>query len=152
MGCGTGEPIAKFFIAQGYNVTGIDASHKMIALCQQRFPSEEWIVADMSTLKLQKQFNLVLAWHSLFHLQPDKQKLTLKLLASCVKIEGLLIFTTGSKYSEEWVLNGGFNLYQASLALDEYQKILEENHCKLLLSNINDPSCGGATVWAFQKS
>lgn len=151
VGCGTGEPIAKFFIDQKYNVTGVDASQKMVDLCKQRFPSEEWILADMSTLNLQKQFNLVLAWHSLFHLQHDSQKHTLKLLASHVKTKGLLVFTTGSKYSEEWVVNGGCELYQASLAPNEYQKILEDNNFELQLNNINDPACGSATVWVFQK-
>ncbi|HAT9115196.1 TPA: methyltransferase domain-containing protein, partial [Legionella pneumophila subsp. pneumophila] len=28
VGCGTGEPMAQFLIKQGYEVTGIDASHK----------------------------------------------------------------------------------------------------------------------------
>lgn len=32
VGCGTGEPIAQFLIEHGYQVTGIGASKKMIAL------------------------------------------------------------------------------------------------------------------------
>ncbi|WP_233588444.1 class I SAM-dependent methyltransferase [Legionella septentrionalis] len=28
VGCGTGSPIAKFFIERGYKITGVDASEK----------------------------------------------------------------------------------------------------------------------------
>jgi cyclopropane fatty-acyl-phospholipid synthase-like methyltransferase len=35
LGCGMGEPIARYFIRVGYQVTGVDSSAAMIALCQQ---------------------------------------------------------------------------------------------------------------------
>jgi 2-polyprenyl-3-methyl-5-hydroxy-6-metoxy-1,4-benzoquinol methylase len=74
LGCGTGEPIAQFFIEQGFKVTGIDGSKKMIELCKTRFPSEEWIIADMREINLQRQFDVILAWHSFFHLDQDSQR------------------------------------------------------------------------------
>lgn len=67
VGCGSGEPIAQFLIAQGYQLTGVDASEKMINLCQQRFPNATWLLADIRTLNLhlQEKFKAVIAWHSL---------------------------------------------------------------------------------------
>jgi ubiquinone/menaquinone biosynthesis C-methylase UbiE len=47
LGCGTGEPIAQFFIEKGFKLTGVDGSQKMIELCKKRFPDECWIVSDM---------------------------------------------------------------------------------------------------------
>lgn len=35
VGCGTGEPIAKFLIEAGYKLTGVDASEQMIARCKK---------------------------------------------------------------------------------------------------------------------
>ncbi len=61
LGCGTGEPIAQFFIDKGFKVTGVDGSKKMIELCKKRFPNEQWIVSDMREIKLQQQFGVVLA-------------------------------------------------------------------------------------------
>jgi len=151
VGCGTGEPIAKFFIEHGYKVTGVDASIKMIEVCRQRFPAQRWIVSDMRTLKLQEKFNLVIAWHSLFHLPHADQKNVLKLLASYVEKGGLFVFTSGSEYSEEWGKNGGYDLYHASLSIEEYKKILAENNFKILLHKIDDPDCGEATVWIAEK-
>jgi len=63
---GMGEPIAKFFIDKNFQLTGIDASEKMIALCRQRFPKQTWIVSDMKKLKLNQTFDAVITWHSLW--------------------------------------------------------------------------------------
>ncbi len=150
VGCGTGEPIARFLIDEKYLVTGVDASKKMIELCRQRFPKERWILADMRKLALHEKFDTVIVWHSLFHLSHQDQRTTLKLLASFVNPNGLLIFTTGPEYSEEWVNNGGQNLYQASLAPEEYRQILKNNDFTILANRIRDPECGHATVWVAQ--
>ena len=79
VGCGTGEPIARFLIEQGYQLTGVDASSKMVDLCKQRFPKERWLLADMRTLDLQEKFHAVIAWHSFFHLPHGDQRRTLKI-------------------------------------------------------------------------
>lgn len=152
VGCGTGEPIAKYFIEKGYKIIGIDVSKKMIELCKKRFPKNQWVVADMRQLNLQKQFDLVIVWHSLFHLTHDDQRSTLKLLSSLVKPFGLLVFTSGSEHSEEWSENAGHNLYHASLSKEEYEKILYDNELSIMLHKIKDPDCGFATIWIAKKS
>lgn len=151
VGCGTGEPIAQFLIGQGYKVTGIDASHKMIALCKSRFPEATWLLADMRTIDLQEQFQAVIAWHSFFHLPHDDQRHTLKILANLVAPKGLLVFTSGPDFDEVWGNNGGQDLYHASLSTEEYKKILSENNCQVLVHKVEDPDCGDATVWIAQK-
>lgn len=45
VGCGTGEPIARYLIERGFRVVGVDASPRMIELCRSRFPDAEWLVA-----------------------------------------------------------------------------------------------------------
>lgn len=119
VGCGTGEPIARFLLEKGYQLTGIDASKKMIALCKKRFPEGKWLLADMRTLELQEQFHVVIVCHSFFHLPHDDQRTTLKLLATFVSQNGLLIFTTGPEYDEVWSENGGHDLYHASVSSEE---------------------------------
>lgn len=151
VGCGTGEPIAKFLISQGYEVTGIDASEKMIQLCKQRFPNEKWFLGDMRTLNLAEKFHAVIAWHSLFHLSHDDQRATLKLLASLVEEDGLLLFTSGFEYGEVWSDNGGHDLYHASLSTEEYAQILSSCGFKILTHKVKDPECGEATVWMAIK-
>src|SRR5687767_15672907 len=50
VGCGSGQPIAKYLIERGYNVTGIDSSPSLIEKCRARFPDHAWLVEDMRTL------------------------------------------------------------------------------------------------------
>ena len=61
LGCGMGEPIARYVIEHGFRVVGADTSPTMIELCRQRFPDSEWLVADMRTLELDRRFDGVLA-------------------------------------------------------------------------------------------
>ncbi|WP_058475756.1 methyltransferase domain-containing protein [Legionella steigerwaltii] len=152
VGCGTGEPIARFFIEAGYELTGVDASKKMIARCKQNFPNAQWILADMRAMEFNEQFDIVIAWHSFFHLPQADQRSTLSLLSSLVKPKGLLLFTSGPEAGEVWSDNGGYDLYHASLDTKEYETILHSNKLQVLVHKIRDPDCGGATVWLAQKS
>ncbi len=147
LGCGMGEPIAQYFIAQGFDLTGIDGSLKLIALAQNRFPKAIWIVQDMRNLKLDRKFDCIIVWHSLFHLPADDQCKMFTILANHINHDGMLLFTSGHEAGEVWSDNGGEKLYHASLSANEYAKLLKEHGFELLLHNIQDKNCGDATVW-----
>lgn len=150
-GCGTGEPIAQFFIAKGFKVTGVDGRKKMIELCKSRFPNEQWIVSDMREINLNQQFDVALAWHSFFHLDQDNQRKMFKIFTTHTKSGGILAFTSGEEEGEVWSDNGGQMLYHASLSTKEYKKLLSENSFEVLLHKVRDPECGEATAWVARK-
>lgn len=152
LGCGTGEPIAQFFIDKGFKITGVDGSKKMIELCKKRFPNEQWIVSDMRNINLKQKFDVVLAWHSFFHLDHDSQRKMFKIFDAHIKPGGILAFTSGEEEGEVWSDNGGQMLYHASLATKEYEKLLSENSFEVLLHKVRDSECGEATVWVAQKT
>ncbi|WP_454785858.1 class I SAM-dependent methyltransferase [Legionella sp. WA2024007413] len=152
IGCGTGEPIAKFLIESGFELTGVDASKKMIDRCKHNFPQARWLLKDMRTMEFAEPFDVVIAWHSFFHLPQADQRKALNLFSSLVKTNGLLLFTTGPDAGEVWSDNGGHDLYHASLDAKEYGRILHANHLKILVHKVSDPDCGGATVWLAQKN
>ncbi|MDA0911046.1 MAG: class I SAM-dependent methyltransferase [Proteobacteria bacterium] len=151
LGCGTGEPIAKFFSDYGYSLVGIDASEKMIQLCRKRFPKHCWIINDMRELQINETFDLVLAWHSLFHLPHDDQRQILKHIGSYVSPGGLLMFTSGHEHGEVWSNNGGYDLYHASLSIEEYKKILQENGFNIEMNKIQDPNRPSRSRSAVKK-
>jgi hypothetical protein len=64
-----------------------------------------------------------------------------------LKPGGILLFTSGTERGEVWGVNGGENLFHASLATAEYQTLLLSNQFEVLRHRINDPDCGGANVW-----
>ncbi|HAT6821928.1 TPA: methyltransferase domain-containing protein [Legionella pneumophila] len=151
LGCGTGEPIAQFFIEKGFKLTGVDGSQKMVELCRKRFPDERWIVSDMRDINLQQQFDAILAWHSFFHLDHDSQRNMFKIFESHTKPGGVLAFTSGEEEGEVWSDNGGQQLYHASLSTKEYESLLKNSSFKVLVHKVCDPECGEATVWVAQK-
>src|SRR3989339_1878009 len=150
LGCGMGEPIAQYFIEQGFDLVGIDGSQKLITLAQKRFPSATWIVEDMRHVKLSEKFDCIIAWHSLFHLTADDQRKMFKVIADHLNLNGMLLFTSGHEAGEVWSNNGGENLYHASLSADEYRSLLVQHNFEVLIHNIENKDCGGSTVWMAQ--
>ena len=70
LGCGSGEPIARYLIEKGCRVTGVDGAERMIAFCRERFPEHRWIVGDMRGFQSAERYDAVIAWDSFFHHDP----------------------------------------------------------------------------------
>jgi SAM-dependent methyltransferase len=67
LGCGTGVPIARYLIDQGFRVTGVDSSAAMLALARRHCPEAELVLGDMTKLELDGPFGGIVAWDSVFH-------------------------------------------------------------------------------------
>ncbi|MQB08725.1 class I SAM-dependent methyltransferase [Agrobacterium sp. ICMP 6402] len=151
IGCGSGEPIAGYFIANGYDVTGIDASLPLIELCRSRFPENLWAVADMRELALGRRFDGLIAWHSFFHLKPEDQRLMFGIFRQHANDGAALMFTAGPGHGEAIGTFHGKPLYHASLAREDYESLLAAHGFRLLDHIVNDPQCGGATVYLARR-
>ena len=153
VGCGMGEPIARYLISRGFRVTGIDAAPSLIAMCRTRFPAQEWLVADVRTLALGRRFDGLIAWHSaFFHLTPEDQRPLFARLAAHAKPGAALMFTSGPAHGEEigeWL---GQPLYHGSLSPDEYQALLAASGFGDVLHRLSVPVCGLATVSLASRS
>ena len=147
IGCGSGEPIARFFIEAGHRLTGIDSSPAMITYCQDRFPHAAWNVADMRTLSLRQRFDGILAWDSFFHLGHDDQRKMFALFHAHANANAALMFTSGPAHGEAVGTFEGESLYHASLSPDEYRALLAGNGFEVLSFVIEDAACGGHTIW-----
>lgn len=147
LGCGMDEPIIPYFLEKDCVVTGVDGSEKLISLAKERYPEVKFIAKDMRGLKLNRKFDLIIAWHSFFHLSQNDQREMFKTFTFNLKNRGVLMFTSGPQAVEVWSDNGGENLYHASLSPDEYKKILKQYDFTLIDHKIDDPECGDATIW-----
>lgn len=152
VGCGSGQPIAAYLISLGYRLTGLDSSPQLIALCESRFPDHEWCTADMRTFQSGKLFDGLLAWDSFFHLNHADQKAMFPIFRACVKPGAPLMFTAGPEYSEAINPLWGMPLYHASFAHDEYAEFLSLNGFELVDYKLEDPDCGGRSVFLAQHS
>ena len=147
LGCGMGEPIAKYIIEQGFEVTGVDTSPPFIDLCRNRFPNQKWLVADMRNLMPDKPFQGILAWDSFFHLNHADQRHMFAAFRSYAAPGAVLLFTSGHEYGEAIGEYQGEALYHASLDTTEYETLLQGQGFTVVAHVIEDPACGYRTVW-----
>jgi len=150
LGCGSGMPVAFHLLQQGLHVTGVDTSPTLIALCRQRMPEHEWIVAEMQTLALPQRFAGLLSWDSFFHLTPDHQRAMFAVFAAHAAPGAFLLFNTGSGQGESLGNYQGEPLYHASLDPETYQQLLDQSGFALVTHTVEDPMAGGRTVWLAQ--
>jgi len=151
LGCGCAEPIARYFIECGHEVTGVDSSPALIELCKARFPARDWIVADMRRLALNRHFDGVLAWDSFFHLCPEDQIPMFRIFRQHAVSRAGLMFTSGPKRGEAIGVYRGEPLYHASLDPCEYRELLARYGFDVVSHIVEDPTCGHHTIWLAQS-
>jgi SAM-dependent methyltransferase len=150
LGCGSAEPMAAYLIGLGYSVVGVDSSPAMIDVCRRHFPEREWIVADMRKLALRRQFSGILAWDSFFHLCYDDQRRMFPIFREHAAPKAALMFTSGPGHGEAIGSFGDEALYHASLDPAEYRSLLDRNGFDVVAHVVEDPDCGGHTIWLAQ--
>jgi 2-polyprenyl-3-methyl-5-hydroxy-6-metoxy-1,4-benzoquinol methylase len=150
LGCGTGMPVMKYLLENGMNVVGVDASERILEIAKRNFPAVHFLPADMRRLSLDKKFHAIIAWNSFFHLPSEDQPAMFNIIKEHLSENGVFLFTSGKEWGEAWGVNGGENLFHASLNTDQYQLLLQQYQMRVLLYNENDPECENATVWLAQ--
>ncbi len=147
LGCGSGQPIAEFFLNQGIQVTGVDVSSAMIQIAQRKFPNGTWLQSDMTSLDLNKKFAAIIAWDSFFHLGHAEQEQMFPIFRSHLSPKGILVLTSGPERGEAIGDLNGEPLYHSSLSPSEYRELFRANSLEEVSFHPNDPECGGHTVW-----
>lgn len=147
IGCGSGEPIARALVERSCRVMGVDASPEMIALFQRNLPDQASMVADMRRLSVGHRFQGLLAWNSFFHLSPAGQRAMFPIFRRHAAPGAVLMFTSGAGHGEAMGTFEGEPLYHASLDSDEYRRLLEGQGFEVVAHVVDDPDCGGHTIW-----
>jgi len=147
LGCGSGNPIARYMIDRRSQVTAVDGAASMVALFRQNQPQATAVLADMRGLDLGKPFDAILAWNSFFHLSPDDQRAMFAIFAAHAAPRAALMFTAGPKAGEPIGQVGGEPVYHASLDPEEYLALLDGAGFDLLQFTPDDPDCNRHTIW-----
>jgi trans-aconitate methyltransferase len=151
IGCGFGEPIARYLVERGHGVTGFDASAPLLALARAQFPGQGWIEGDMRDLSLGRRFDGLLAWDSFFHLGHDDQRRMFPRFADHAAPGAALMVTTGPAHGTAIGCFEGEALHHASLDPAEYRALLDAHGFEVLAHVVEDPACGGHTVWLARR-
>jgi ubiquinone/menaquinone biosynthesis C-methylase UbiE len=108
LGCGAGEPFPAYFIQQGWQVTGVDFSQKMLALAHHYQPSIKTIYADICEVDFpDEQFEAITAIYCLFHMEYKKHEGIFRKIHRWLKPDGKFLFTYATKeYTGAEIFNG----------------------------------------------
>ncbi len=147
LGCGSGEPIAAWFVARGDRVTGVDGAAAMIAEFRARVPGAEALVADMRALSLGRRFDVIVAFNSFFHLSPADQRAMFPVFAAHATPGARLLFTAGPAAGEAVGQVGDSPVYHASLAPEDYRALLAEAGFSVVWFRPEDAELKGHSVW-----
>lgn len=151
VGCGTGTPIARWFLEQGFTLSGVDGAVAMIDLASARWPDADWRVGDMTTLDLGQTFDGVIAWNSLFHLTPRDQRKAIGAMARHLRAGGVMLTTVGDRAGETQGYVAGQAVYHASLSQADYAHVFGENGMTVTAFVPNDPQTRNHSVLMAQK-
>ena len=146
LGCGTGQPIAAYFIERGYEVVGIDFAPAMIDIAQARWPEQTWLVGDMRTLALDRTFAGIVAWNSFFHLTENEQPTALIRFARHLVPGGVLMTTIGDRAGEITGTVEGDAVYHASLSPAGYRTAAHQAGLTVEALTLRDESCGAHSI------
>lgn len=146
LGCGSGEPIARYLLGQGHRVSGVDGAASLLELARTRLPAGRWIHADMRTLTLDRSYDGILGWDSVFHLTADEQRTLLPRLAAALAPGGALLLSVGPAAGTAIGQVGGEAVHHASLDPEEYRTLLAHGGLQLETFVAEDPTCGGRSL------
>ena len=153
LGCGTGKPIARWCVDQGARVTGVDGAAAMIARFSAEIPQARAICADMRGLALGQRFDVILAFHSVFHLSPEDQRAMFPVFAAHAAPGARLLITTGPEACESVTGQVGESpVYHASLSPEDYRAEMRAVGFAPLWFRPRDPDLQDASVWLAQFS
>lgn len=149
VGCGSGYPIASYFIEQGFQVTGVDSSKKLLEIAKIKCPTMQLIYGDIRDVTINGKFDAIIEWWCLFHLPKEDHAKMFAKFSEWLKPGGVLEFTSGdSEYAGKHSDMLEQELSFFSLNPMDYEKYLKENGFKLLLCE-NDQD--QHLVWIAQK-
>lgn len=104
LGCGAGEPVARYFVDNHWSVTGVDFSERMLELAAKYVPEMNTVKTDIVTAKFsENQFDAITATYSLFHIPTSDHVALFNNWHRWLKPKGSVLFTyateeyTGSK-------------------------------------------------------
>lgn len=111
LGCGAGEPLAHYFIAHGWHVTGVDFSARMLELAAKHTPAMQTLHADIAEVEFAAgSFEAITASYSLFHLPAEHHAALFRRLHRWLCPGGRALFTYAT---EAYTGSSTFSGYKA---------------------------------------
>jgi len=134
VGCGSGGPMIDKMLTAGFKVTGIDVSAVLLEISKSRYPSVEFVHADITEWVAPRRFELIVAWDSIFHLPHDSHVPVIAKLCGYLAKHGVLLFTAGGIDGEIVGNMHGYEFAYSSLSDTALIELVYRGGCVPILS------------------
>lgn len=157
LGCGAGEPWAKYFVDRGWQVTGVDFSRRMLELAARYVPQMRTVAGDMREVRFEAdRFDVITAIYSLFHVPEKDHRLLFTDIHRWLTPGGKFLFTYAtSEYTGQLEFDGykefmGQQLYYSHTSPDRLNQLLEK--CGFTIESADYREIGNETfLWVTAK-
>lgn len=130
VGCGSGGRVTRKLLDEGFNITGIDASEKMIEIAKLNHSNVDFQVVDICNWQTDKKFDFIVAWDSIFHLPLNMQIPVITKLCSFLEKDGIMIYTFGDAYGEHQSDWHNDRFHYSTIGINENLKTIIGNNCQ----------------------
>lgn len=131
VGCGSGGRMLRKLLGEGFEVTGIDVSSKMVEIAKENHPGVDFYAADICEWESDKKYDFISAWDSIFHLPLEMQETVVSKLCRLLDRDGILIYTFGaaerSEHESDWRDD---KFYYSTIGINENLKVIMKNGCE----------------------
>ena len=144
LGCGTGNPIAKYIIEKGLLLIGVDQSEKMLEIARRVVPEADFIHSDMINVKLADGFRAAIVWDSIFHIERKHHSGIFRKLAKSLEQGARLLLSVGGSGADDFTSEMyGHTFFYSGHEPEVTRQLLEAEGFEIEVWEVDDPSSRG---------
>ncbi|HSP61742.1 MAG TPA: class I SAM-dependent methyltransferase [Pyrinomonadaceae bacterium] len=144
LGCGTGDPVAKYLVEKGFRVIGVDESEKMLEIAKKAVPEAEFVHGDMIKVQLADGFGAAIAWDSVFHVERKHHSAIFHKLAKSLAHGGRLLLSVGGSGADDFTSKMfGHTFFYSGHEPEVARKLLEAEGFEIEVWEVDDPASRG---------
>ncbi|HEX6185138.1 MAG TPA: class I SAM-dependent methyltransferase [Pyrinomonadaceae bacterium] len=152
LGCGTGEPIARYAAERGFRVVCVDESERMLEIARRVVPAAEFVRAGMCEMSLDGGFAAAVAWDSVFHVARGRHREVFRKLYGLLDPGGRLLLSAGGSGHEGFTSEMyGRAFFYSGYDPAETVRLLTEEGFVVELCEEDDPSSRGHIAVVARK-
>lgn len=152
LGCGTGEPVARYAAERGFRVVCVDESEKMLEIARRVVACAEFVRADMRELSLEGTFAAAVAWDSVFHVGRESHREIFRKLWGLLDAGGRLLLSAGGTGHEGFTSEMyGRDFFYSGYEPAETVRLLAAEGFEVELCEEDDPSSRGHIAIVARK-
>lgn len=100
LGCGSGFPIHKLMLDNGFSLLGIDSSQVLLNHAQSQLPQGCFERNDLTNIELTEPYQGIILWDALFHLPRSEHKPLLQKAFHALAPNGVMILSSGGSETD----------------------------------------------------